>query len=45
MTGSGLPAGNFSFTNLPPECTGGQLVRYDGLTVTSPPGQYAGVDL
>lgn len=38
-------AGNFSFTNLPPECIGAQLVRYDGLTAGDPPGEYAGVDL
>jgi PKD repeat protein len=38
-------AGNFMFTNLPPECTGRQLIRYDGLTATAPPGDYAGVDL
>jgi hypothetical protein len=38
-------AGNFMFTNLPAACTGRQLVRYDGLTATNPPGNYAGVDL
>lgn len=38
-------AGNFFFTNLPSGCTNTQLVRYDGLTVTTPAGQYAGVDL
>ncbi len=38
-------AGNFAFTNLGAECTGEQLIRYDGLTVTGLPGQYAGVDL
>ncbi|MBI3246285.1 MAG: RHS repeat protein [Deltaproteobacteria bacterium] len=38
-------AGNFMFANLPPECTGGQLIRYDGTTATSPLGKYAGVDL
>jgi len=38
-------AGNFVFFNLPPECQGNQLVRYDGLTVTNQPGDYAGVDL
>src|SRR5205807_1923873 len=26
-------------------CTGPQLVGYDGLTATSPPGKYAGVNL
>lgn len=38
-------AGNFAFTNLPASCTGEQLIRYDGLTATAPPGRYAGVDL
>jgi hypothetical protein len=39
-------AGNYVFTNLPLECTGVQLVGYDGLTVTSPPDQqFAGVNL
>ena len=38
-------AGNFMLTNLSANCVGQQLVRYDGLTVTSRPGQYAGVDL
>ncbi|MBI3784617.1 MAG: hypothetical protein HY270_14580 [Deltaproteobacteria bacterium] len=38
-------AGNFAFTNLPDECAGPQLIRYDGTTATSPPGQHAGVDL
>ncbi|MBI1194459.1 MAG: hypothetical protein GC138_01250 [Gammaproteobacteria bacterium] len=38
-------AGNFAFTNLPPACVGEQLIRYDGSTVTSPAGEYAGVDL
>lgn len=38
-------AGNFMFTNLPAECTGGQLIRYNGTTATNPPGDYAGVDL
>ncbi|HTQ03576.1 MAG TPA: PKD domain-containing protein, partial [Polyangiaceae bacterium] len=38
-------AGNFSFTNLPAGCTSTQLVRYDGLSVTSPDGKFAGVDI
>ena len=38
-------AGNFAFTNLPDGCVGEQLVRYNGTTATSPPGQHAGVDL
>ena len=37
-------AGNFALTNLPPECEGPQLVRFDGLTATAE-GDYAGVDL
>jgi hypothetical protein len=37
--------GNFLLTNLPPACTGPQLISYDGLTATSPPGKYAGVNL
>jgi RHS repeat-associated protein len=38
-------AGNFELTGLGPECTGPQLVGYDGLTVRSPAGKYAGVNL
>ena len=38
-------AGNFALTGLGPECVGQQLVGYDGLTATSPEGDYAGVDL
>lgn len=38
-------AGNFTMTNLPDGCAGPQLIRYDGSTVTSPTGEYAGVDL
>jgi RHS repeat-associated protein len=38
-------AGNFAFTNLPSSCSGAQLIRYDGTTASSPPGEYAGVDL
>lgn len=38
-------AGNFLVSNLPAGCAGRQLVRFDGLTVTSPEGTYAGVDL
>jgi len=38
-------AGNFALTNLPPGCAGGQLIRFDGSTAVSPPGEYAGVDL
>lgn len=38
-------AGNFMLTNLPEGCAGLQLIRYDGSTVTSPQGEYAGVDL
>jgi RHS repeat-associated protein len=38
-------AGNFALRSLPASCTGPQLVGYDGLTVTSPAGKYAGVNL
>jgi len=38
-------AGNFTMANLPDGCAGPQLIRYDGTTVTSPTGEYAGVDL
>ena len=38
-------SGNFTFTNLPANYVGNQLIKYDGLTATSPPGKYAGVDL
>ncbi len=38
-------AGNFALSGLGPECVGPQLVGYDGLTATSPPGRYAGVNL
>ena len=39
------PAGNFVLPNLPSSCVGPQLVGYDGLTVTSPAGKYAGVNI
>ena len=38
-------AGNFALTNLPANCVGKQLIGFDGLTVTSPLGKYAGVNL
>ena len=38
-------SGNFSLTNLPQNCTGPQLIEYDGATATKPPGKYAGVNL
>ena len=38
-------AGNFALTNLASNCSGGQLIRYDGSTAISPTGTYAGVDL
>ena len=38
-------SGNFALTNLPTACTGPQLVGYNGLTATSPAGQYAGVNI
>lgn len=46
-TGSAVSddAGNFALTNLSEMCVGPQLVGFDGTTVTSPPGKYAGVNL
>ena len=38
-------AGNFQLTNLPMQCTGLQLIGFDGTTATSPAGKYAGVNL
>jgi len=38
-------AGNFLLANLPPTCAGPQLVGFNGTTVTSPAGTYAGVNL
>jgi RHS repeat-associated protein len=38
-------AGNFALTNLAGNCVGPQLVGFDGTTVSSPPGTYAGVNL
>ena len=38
-------AGNFALQSLPGSCVGLQLVGFDGLTATSPPGKYAGVNL
>jgi YD repeat-containing protein len=38
-------AGNFALTNLPAGCIGPQLVGFGGTKVTSPPGNYAGVNL
>ncbi len=38
-------AGNFALTNLPQTCTGPQLFNFNGVTATSPAGQYAGVNL
>ncbi len=38
-------AGNFTLTNLPMQCTGPQLIGFDGTTATSPAGKYAGVNL
>ena len=38
-------SGNFALTNLPSACLGPQLVGFSGLTVTSPPGTYAGLQL
>src|SRR6185436_6790968 len=36
-------AGNFALTNLPAACAGPQIVNFNGLTATSPPGVYASV--
>lgn len=38
-------AGNFALTNLPAACVGPQLIGFNGNTVTSPAGTYAGVNL
>ncbi len=38
-------AGNFALTDLPLQCTGPQLISFDGTTATAPPGKYAGVNL
>jgi len=37
--------GNFALTNLPMQCTGPQLISFDGTTASAPPGKYAGVNL
>jgi RHS repeat-associated protein len=37
--------GNFALTNLPSSCIGPQLISFNGTTVTSPAGTYAGVNL
>jgi RHS repeat-associated protein len=46
-SGSGISdaAGNFALTNLSTSCVGPQLAGFDGTTVTSPAGKYAGVNL
>ncbi len=38
-------AGNFVLSGLPANCIGRQLVGFDGTTVSSPTGTYAGVNL
>ncbi|HEX3742728.1 MAG TPA: RHS repeat-associated core domain-containing protein [Bryobacteraceae bacterium] len=38
-------SGNFTLTNLPAGCVGPQLVGFDGTTVSSPSGMYAGVNI
>ena len=38
-------AGNFALTNLSSNCTGLQLIRFNGATATAPPGKYDGVNL
>lgn len=38
-------SGNFALTNLPTACLGPQLIAFNGNTVTSPAGKYAGLNL
>ncbi len=38
-------SGNFALTNLPAACLGPQLIGFNGNTVTSPAGTYAGLQL
>ena len=38
-------SGNFALTNLPATCLGPQLIGFNGSTVTSPAGTYAGLQL
>lgn len=38
-------SGNFALTNLPASCLGPQLIGFDGNSVTSPAGKYAGLQL
>jgi RHS repeat-associated protein len=38
-------SGNFALTNLPASCLGPQLIGFNGSSVTSPPGTYAGLQL
>ena len=38
-------SGNFALTNLPSNCLGPQLIGFNGNTVTSPAGTYAGLQL
>jgi RHS repeat-associated protein len=45
QTATSDPAGNFILANLPTQCTGPQLIGFDGTTATAPPGKYAGVNL
>jgi len=44
-TGTTDGAGNFALTGLASNCVGPQLVAYNGNSVTSPAGKYAGVNL
>ena len=46
-TGSAVSdaAGNVTLSNLPATCVGPQLIGFDGTTVTTPPGEYSGVNL
>ena len=38
-------SGNFALTNLPSSCLGPQLIGFNGNSVTSPAGKYAGLQL
>ena len=38
-------SGNFALTNLPSACLGPQLIGFNGNSVTSPAGKYAGLQL
>jgi RHS repeat-associated protein len=44
-TGRSDAAGNFLLQNLSNNCTGPQLIGFDGTTATAPSGKYAGVNV